>query len=47
MKNKSGATSEVADILNMRNRHSPVFLMSTDVGRLLDHIAISLVHQAC
>ena len=39
-------SSEVADIINMRNRHSPVFLMGTDVGRMLDHIAISLVHQA-
>ena len=36
----------MADILNMRNRHSPVFLMGTDVGRLLDNIAIELVHQA-
>ena len=35
----------MADILNMRNRHSSVFLMGTDVGRLLDHIAIELVHQ--
>ena len=37
--------SQVADILMMRNRHSPVFLMATDVGRMLDDIAISLVHQ--
>ena len=38
--------SKVADILNMRNCHSPLFLMGTDIGRMLDHIAISLVHQA-
>ena len=39
--------SQVADILNMRNRHTPVFLMGTDIGRMLDQIATSLVHQAC
>ena len=39
-------SAQVADILTMRNRHSPVFLMGTDIGRMLDDIAISLVHQA-
>ena len=41
------ALSKVADCLTLRNRHSAVFLMSTDIGRMLDHIALALIQQAC
>ena len=29
----------------MRNKHSPAFILSTDVGRMWDHLAVSLVQQ--
>ena len=32
-------------MIDLRNRHSALFLMSTDIGRMLDHIAIALVTQ--
>ena len=38
--------TKVADVLNLRNRHSAIFLLSTDLGRMLDHISIGLIHQA-
>ena len=42
---KNIMTSEVADCINLRNRNSTIFLMSTDIGRMLDHISIALVQQ--
>ena len=36
---------QVCDLIHMRNQHSPVFLLSTNIGRMWDHVALAMVQQ--
>ena len=38
-------SSQVCDLIDMRNKHNPAFLLSTNVGRMWDHLAVALVQQ--
>ena len=39
------ASCQVCDLIDMRNKHNPAFLLSTNVGRMWDHLAAALVQQ--